>query len=76
MVREVIKEKNVDGEKWGDLLLDLVNKAVENVKPSSQILRDSMNFNSYIKIKIVNWKDMTKSSYINGIVLSSHLADR
>ena len=50
--------------------------AVDNVKPSSRMLNDSMNFNSFIKIKIINWKDNTKSAYINGIVMSKNLADK
>ena len=46
------------------------------MKPSSRILNDSMNINSFIKIKIINYHDNSKSNYINGIVLSKNLADR
>lgn len=35
-----------------------------------------MNFNSFIKIKIINWKDNSKTSYLNGIVISKNIADR
>lgn len=35
-----------------------------------------MNFNSYIKIKIINWIDNSKSAYINGVVMSKDLADK
>jgi len=58
------------------LLFGFVKKAVGNVKPSSKILNDSMNFNSYIKIKIIKHYDNSKSNYINGVVMSKDLADR
>jgi chaperonin GroEL (HSP60 family) len=35
-----------------------------------------MNFNSFIKIKIIKWKDNSKSTYINGVVMSKDLADK
>ena len=53
-----------------------MSKAVDNVKPSSRLLGDSMDFNNFIKIKIVNYADNSKSSYINGIVMSKNLADK
>ena len=53
-----------------------MTKAISNVRPSSQVLRDSMNFNSYVKIKIINWRDHSKSAYVNGVVISNYLADR
>lgn len=76
MVKDSIREASINPQKWENLLLEFVNRAVMNVKPSSQVLRDSMNFNSYIKIKIINWSDNSKSRYVNGVVLSSNLADR
>jgi len=53
-----------------------VQKAVDEVRPSSRHLNDSMNFNSFIKIKIINWHDNSKSAYINGVVLNKNLADK
>lgn len=35
-----------------------------------------MNFNSFIKIKIINWTDNSKSTYINGVVMSNNTADK
>lgn len=49
-------------------------QAVMNVKPSSKMLNDSMNFNLFIKVKLINWVDESKSAYINGIVLSKNVA--
>lgn len=56
--------------------MEFVTKAVENVKPSSKLLNDQMNFNHYIKIKLINYVDNSMSSYINGIVMSKNLADK
>ena len=53
-----------------------MQKAVDEVRPSSRHLNDSMNFNSFIKIKIINWHDNSKSAYINGVVLNKNLADK
>ena len=35
-----------------------------------------MNFNSFIKIKIINWQDNSKSAYVNGVVLNKNIADK
>jgi chaperonin GroEL (HSP60 family) len=35
-----------------------------------------MNFNSFIKIKIINWSNHDKSTYINGVVMSKDMADK
>ena len=48
-------------------------KAVEQVKPSSRMLGDSMDINECIKIKIIDWKDNSRSSYINGLVMSKSI---
>lgn len=61
---------------WGDKLLEFVKTAVDNVRPSSRVLNDTMNFNTFIKIKIVNYIDNSQSKYVNGIVLNNNLADK
>lgn len=76
IVYDIMKTHNIDIEKWGSKLLEFVRAAVDNVKPSSRLLNDSMNFNSFIKIKIINYIDNSKSAYINGIVLNKNLADK
>jgi hypothetical protein len=35
-----------------------------------------MVFNSFIKIKLIDWIDNSKSCYINGIVISKNIADK
>lgn len=73
---EVIRNYSLDFDKWGTKLLDFVKTAVDNVKPSSRLLNDTIDFNHFIKIKIINYVDNSKSAYINGIVMSKNLADK
>jgi hypothetical protein len=40
-----MEEKKINQEKWGSKLLEYVLKAVENVRPSSRYMSDSMVFN-------------------------------
>ena len=51
-------------------------RAVEKVKPSSRLRGDFMDINNYVKIKIIDWKDGSKSKYINGLVLNKNIASR
>jgi hypothetical protein len=71
-----MEDKKINQEKWGSKLLEYTLKAVENVRPSSRYMSDSMVFNQFIKIKLINWVDSSKSVYINGLVISKNLADK
>ena len=75
-MKDKLKENSIDEETWSSKLFEFVKTAVYNVKPSTKILNDSMNFNRFIKIKLIKWKDNSKSTYINGVVMSKDLADR
>ena len=70
-----MEDKKVNQEKWGAKLLEYTLKAVENVRPSSRYMSDSMVFNQFIKIKLINWEYSSKSAYINGLVISKSQAD-
>lgn len=76
IVWDIMEKHKINHDKWGHKLLEFVFKAVENVQPSSKHLYDSMIFNSFIKIKIIDWMDNSKSCYINGIVISKNIADK
>lgn len=58
------------------MLTEFVMKAVEAVKPSSRMLGDLMDINECIKIKLIDWKDSSKSAYVNGIVMSKSIASK
>jgi 1-phosphatidylinositol-3-phosphate 5-kinase len=67
---------DIDIKKWHALIHEFVIKAVEQIKPSSKLLNDSMNLNDFVKIKLIPWKDNSRSQYINGVVITKNLADR
>lgn len=66
----------LSSQKWESMLTDFVLRAVEQVKPSSRMLGDIMDINEFIKVKIIDWKDNTKSQYINGVVMSKSIASK
>ena len=76
VVCEQLFLNDLSTEKWERILTDFVLKAVEQVKPSSRMLGDSMDINEYVKVKIIDWKDNSRSSYINGIVMSKSIASK
>ena len=75
IVCEQLFVHDLSAKKWEKFLTDFVMKAVEQVKPSSRMLGDSMDINECIKIKIIDWKDNSRSSYINGLVLSKSISN-
>ena len=74
VVREQLFLNDIKVDKWEAMLTEFVMKAVEQVKPSSRMLGDYMDINEVIKIKIIDWKDNSKSQYVNGIVMSKSIA--
>ena len=51
-------------------------QAVEKVKPSSRMLGDMMDINEYIKVKVIDWRDNSKSQIFNGFVMSKSIASK
>ena len=76
VVCEQLFLNDLKADKWESMLTNFVMKAVEQVKPSSRMLGDSMDINEYVKVKIIDWKDNSRSSYINGIVMSKSIASK
>ena len=76
-IREkVMQEFKLDEEKWSGLLEEFVNKAIFTVKPSSFVFRDSIDITKYIKIQLVQFKDSSKSKYLNGVVINKSIAHK
>lgn len=73
--KELIRGKH-DNDIWGGLIRKFVLQAVDSVKPSSRYLKDDMDFNKYVDIELLDYKDNSKSQYVNGCVLMKNLADR
>lgn len=65
---------NLALDKWHDKVFGFLVKAAERVRPSSRLLNDSMDFNNYVKIKIIEWKDNSLTKYVHGIVMSKNVS--
>jgi 1-phosphatidylinositol-3-phosphate 5-kinase len=76
IVHDIMMQYSIDQDKWFNKLFEFVRTAVEQVQPSSRRLNDPMDFTHFIKIKIINWMDNSKSAYVNGIVMSKNIADK
>ena len=76
VITEQLLANQLSVRKWHSLIFGLITKAAEHVRPSSRLLNDSLDINQYIKIKIIDWRDSSKSAYVNGIVMTKNLADR
>ena len=76
VVTEQLYMNELSCHKWEAKLTEFVLKAVEQVKPLSRMQGDFMDINSYIKVKIIDWKDNSKSSYVDGLVMSNSIASR
>ena len=50
MIDQVIVEYSIDSLKWRKILANCTKHAVMTIKPSSAMLADSIDFNSFIKI--------------------------
>jgi len=75
IVHHIFEERELNKD-YEEMVLDFVMKAIHSVKPSSQLLGDSMIFSHYIKIKKISHSDMTKSRYVNGVVCTKNVADK
>lgn len=73
---KVIKEFNLDEKKWSSLLAEFVLKAIHTVKPSSFAFKDSIDITDYVKIQLVQFKDTSKSKYLNGVVIKKSIAHK
>ena len=57
IVDSVIKEQGIDQQRWKEILLKYVYKAVTTIKTSSRLLNDSIDFNEFVKIVTIEGKD-------------------
>lgn len=76
VVNDQIVKNKLNSKKWQRMLTGFVMKAVEQVQPSSRMLGDIMDINHFIKVKIIDWKDSSKSNYVNGVVMSKSIASK
>jgi chaperonin GroEL (HSP60 family) len=71
-----MKEFEINDKKWSDLLQEFLERAIQTVKPSSFTFKDSIDITKYIKITLVEYKDTSKSRYLNGVVIKKSIANK
>ena len=82
LVTNYIKEKITNNEKINlkvidlDKLIGYIKNIIENLSPSFGDLKDSMNINEYIKVKLINYKDFTKSKVIDGFAMTKNVCSK
>lgn len=61
---------------WGELITKLTLEAVDNVSPSFQDLKDSIDINEYIKIKTISYQDKSLSRVIDGYAFQKNVCTK
>jgi 1-phosphatidylinositol-3-phosphate 5-kinase len=46
------------------------------VRPSSKDWNDSIDFNQFFKIYLLDWPDHSKSKYVNGLIMKRNIANK
>lgn len=75
LLKQLLKLKNISAE-WFDIIMPLVWKCVDLVKPDVKHDNDFMDIRKYIKIKKLPGYDKTKSQIINGLVFTKNVAHK
>ena len=57
MIDMIIREYNVDSNRWRKVIANSTKHAVLTIKPSSRLLNDSIDFNTFIKIVTIEHID-------------------
>ena len=60
MIDMVIREYSVDSNRWRKVIANSTKHAVLTIKPSSRLLNDSIDFNTFIKIVTIEHVDQKK----------------
>ena len=76
IVEDEMRAGNIGPDTWAPYLHKFVIQAVDSVKPSSRYLKDSMDFNKFVEIQLLDHRDASKSQYVNGCVVMKNLADK
>ena len=76
MIDQVIQDYGIDSLKWRKILANCTKHAVMTIRPSSRMLADSIDFNSFIKIVTVQHANQEKCQYVNGVVFKKDVASR
>jgi hypothetical protein len=77
-LQEIFQNDEKDNSEaiWKNRFLEYTTKVIRLVKPNQRMMKDSMDINDYVEIKLIDNEDDKKWRYINGWVLKNNIADR
>lgn len=75
LLRQLLKLKNVSNE-WFDVIMPIVWKCVDLVKPDIKHDHDSMDIRTYIKIKKLPGNSKEECKIVNGLVFTKNVAHK
>ena len=75
LLKQLLKLKNISAE-WYDVIMPLVWKCVDLVRPDVKHDNDFMDIRNYIKIKKIPGHDKNESKIINGLVFTKNVAHK
>ena len=59
-------------EEWKNIIYKLVKEVINNLRPCSRYLNDSLDINNYLEIEIIPYKDNSKCKVIKGYIFSGN----
>lgn len=60
-------------EEWENIIFALIKEIINNTRTNSMILKDSLNINKFIKIKIIPYNDYSMCKVIPGLVMTNKI---
>ena len=75
IIEQILKSEGLM-EKWLKLVYYLTMKTINNVSPTFQDLKDSLNINDYVKIKLIDYKDSSLSRFIDGYAMNKNVCSK
>lgn len=76
MIVKVIEKYKINKDKWAKKLRHYTLEAVLNIKPSSRLLKDSIDFTKFVKILLVEYENQDKCENVDGIVIMKNIAHK
>jgi len=76
MIDKVIEQHKIEPSRWRKIMANCTKHAVMTIRPSSRLLADSIDFNSFIKIVTIHHHNQEKCQYINGVVFKKDVSSR
>jgi len=75
IIEQILKSEGLY-DQWFKLVYYLTLKTINNVSPTFQDLKDSLNINDYVKIKIIEYKDASLSRFIDGYAMNKNVCSK